>query len=142
MGYKIYTVFNATSPFQSGKNIEYAFRQDFRACPCYCRPFIGDLSSAERRGEEGRSGKEGRLLLAGSMRSAAGEVWAVFAPLTDEFDEPVLHLEKRSTEVGRAGRKPGLFSPTIGDSLTLKNFAGILFLSYLELILVPSKRWE
>ena len=49
------------------------------------------------------------------MRSAAGEVWAVFAPLTDEFDEPVLHLEKRSTEVGRAGRKPGLFSPTIGD---------------------------
>ena len=66
----------------------------------------------------------------------------MFAPLTGEFDEPVLNLEKRSTDAGRAGRKPGLFSPTIGDSLTLQDFAGILFLSYLELILVPSKRWE
>ena len=36
------------------------------------------------------------------MRSAAGEVWAVFALLTSEFDEPVLNLEKRSTEVGSA----------------------------------------
>ena len=46
------------------------------------------------------------------MRSTAGEVWAVFAPFTGEFDEPVLNLEKQSTDADRAGRKPGLFSPT------------------------------
>ena len=38
--------------------------------------------------------------------------WAPFAPLTDEFNQPALNLEKWSTEVGWAGRKPGLFSPT------------------------------
>ena len=55
------------------------------------------------------------------MGSAAGEVWATFAPLTDEFEKHVLHLEKRLTEVGRAGSKSGLFSPTISDSLTLQD---------------------
>ena len=72
------------------------------------------LATSQAQKEEAGKGDQGKKA-APTQPDPCGQPpgkWAVFAPLTDEFDEPALNLEKWSTEVGWAGRKPGLFSPT------------------------------
>ena len=66
----------------------YAFRQDCGACLCICSPFVGGLQAQKE--EAGKEDLDQGKKAASSQPDPFGQPpgkWAVFAPLTDEFDE-------------------------------------------------------